>query len=401
MLSRAARAIVAEMNLPPLQRHGRAVPEGDGASAIDVGGLARIFAAPRWLRDLGRVAWFLVGVGLVLVGLIWLLAEVATIVMPVVTGTIIAAVAGPAVSTLEQRGLPRALGASLILLGLLALAVVVLLLVLNGIVAEADQIRMLAANAADKLAGWADDAGADGASTAADQAKRDIPAIGGTLLSGVAGGIAGLTSLAFFLSFTLFSTFFLLKDGPAIRRFVDRHLGIPEDIARVVTGNVLSSLRRYFLGVSIVAAFNAVVVGIGAWLLGVPLAATIGVVTFVTAYVPFVGAFVSGAFAVMLALASEGTEVALAMLVIVILANGMLQNIVQPVAFGATLDLNPLAVLVVTIGAGSLFGMVGMVLAAPIASAAVHISRDLALARAAVLAEPAPEAPPVASPSGG
>jgi predicted PurR-regulated permease PerM len=65
----------------------------------------------------------------------------------------------------------------------------------------------------------------------------------------------------------------------------------------------------------------------------------------------------------------------------------MLQNVVQPVAFGATLDLNPLAVLIVTIAAGSLFGMIGMVLAAPIASAAVHISRDLALARAAPAAE--------------
>jgi putative heme transporter len=137
--------------------------------------------------------------------------------------------------------------------------------------------------------------------------------------------------------------------------------------------------------VTIVATFNGVVVGIAAYLLDVPLAATIAVVTLVTAYVPFIGAVVSGVFAVMLALASGGTDVALIMLVVVILANGMLQNVVQPVAFGATLDLNPLAVLIVTIAAGSLFGMVGLVLAAPLASAAVHISRDLAIARAAVL----------------
>jgi predicted PurR-regulated permease PerM len=164
---------------------------------------------------------------------------------------------------------------------------------------------------------------------------------------------------------------------------------------------VLSSLRRYFFGVSIVAAFNAIVVGIAAWVLGVPLAGTIAVVTLVTAYVPFIGAFVSGAFAVILALAAEGTEVALIMLVVVILANGMLQNVVQPIAFGATLDLNPLAVLVVTIAAGCLFGMVGLVLAAPIASAAVHISRDLALARVAARAEATQEGPPVPSPAGG
>ena len=76
------------------------------------------------------------------------------------------------------------------------------------------------------------------------------------------------------------------------------------------------------------------------------------------------------------------------MLLVVILANGLLQNIVQPFAMGSALDLHPLVVLVLTIGAGCIFGMLGLVLAAPIASAIVHISRDLARARAAALAAP-------------
>jgi putative heme transporter len=360
-----------------------------------------MFAPPQWLQDLGLLAWFLVGVGLVLFGLIWILGEISTIVSPVVSGTIVAAVAGPAVSWLQQRGVPRAAGAALMLLLVLAITVVVFLLVAHGIVANGDQIKTLATEAADKIEGWATDAGIDGTSSANEGVKSAVPTIGETLLKGVAGGISGLTSLAFFLSFTLFSTFFLLKDGPTVRRFVNRHLGIPVEVANVVTRNMLSSLRKYFLGVSIVAAFNAIVVGIAAWILGVPLAGTIAVVTLVTAYVPFIGAFVSGAFAVVLALSSEGTSVALVMLVVVLLANGMLQNVVQPIAFGATLDLNPLAVLVVTIAAGCLFGMVGLVLAAPIASAAVHISRDLARARVAAAAEPSGETPPVPAPAGG
>jgi putative heme transporter len=280
---------------------------------------------------------------------------------------------------------PRAAGAALVLLTLLAIAVVIFLLVVNGIVANGDQIKTLVSGAVDKVEGWANDGGVEGTSGATNDAKGGVVQAGETLVQGVASGISGLTSLAFFLSFTLFSTFFLLKDGPTIRAFVDRNLGVPVAVANVVTANVLSSMRRYFLGVSIVAAFNGVVVGIAAYLLGIPLAGTIAVVTLVTAYVPFIGAVASGAFAVMLALAAEGTDVALVMLVVVILANGMLQNIVQPIAFGATLDLNPLAVLIVTIAAGSLFGMVGLVLAAPLASAAVHISRDLAIARAAAL----------------
>jgi putative heme transporter len=383
---------------PRLQRHQRATAAGDGTTQVDSRELARMFAAPGWLQDLGLLAWFLVGLGLVLVGVIWILGETSTIVMPVVTGTIVAAVAGPAVTWLQRHGLPRLAGAALVLLALLALAVVVFLLVVHGIVANGDEIKSLATQAADKVEGWANDAGADGTSSSTEGVKSAVPNIGETLLKGVANGITGLTSLAFFLSFTLFSTFFLLKDGPTIRRFVDRHLGVPVSVASVVTGDMLNSLRRYFLGVSIVAAFNAVVVGLAALVLGVPLAGTIAVVTFVTAYVPFIGAFVAGAFAVTLALASEGTGVAIAMLVVVILANGMLQNVVQPVAFGATLDLNPLAVLIVTIAAGSLFGMIGMVLAAPIASAAVHISRDLALARAAAAAEPSQEPAPIPDP---
>jgi predicted PurR-regulated permease PerM len=169
-------------------------------------------------------------------------------------------------------------------------------------------------------------------------------------------------------------------------------------VATTITGNVIVSLRRYFAGVTIIAAFNAVVVGLGAWLLDVPLAGTIAVVTFVLAYIPYLGAFVAGAFAVLLALASQGTETALVMLVIVILANGLLQQIVQPLAFGATLDLNPLVVLIVSIGAGAIFGIVGLVLAAPLTSAAVHVSRELAAAKAAEAARDVQRGPPEPEP---
>ncbi|MGH2931987.1 MAG: AI-2E family transporter [Gaiellaceae bacterium] len=355
--------------------------------------LARVFAPPDWLRDLGFLAWFLVGVGILLVGAIWIFATISTILVPVIVGTIAAAVAGPLVDALQRRKVPRAAGAALVLLMLLALGVLVLLLVLGGIVEQGDEIKSYASQALDRVEGWANDAGADDTSEAKKDVSGAVEGAGTTLLHGLASGIQGLTSLAFFVSFVLFSTFFLLKDFSSIRGFVDTHMGIPVPVATTVTDNVLNSLRKYFLGLTIVAAFNGVVVGLGALVLGVSLAGTIAVVTFVTAYVPFIGAFVSGAFAVMIALASEGTGTAVAMLVIVLLANGMLQQVVQPIAFGATLDLNPLAVLFVTIAAGSLFGMIGLILAAPLTSAAVHISRDLRAARAAVRAEE-----PVATP---
>jgi len=361
---------------------------------IDASALSRVFSAPMWLRDLGLLSWFLVGLGLVLVGAVWLLGLTSTITEPVLVGAILATVAGPLVSSMQRRGVPRVAGAALVLLALLALGVVIALMVFGGIYENSAEIKQSVSEAVDTIEGWVNDAGAGGTSSTTSDAKSSAARSGQTLLQGVVDGIRGITSLVFFLTFAIFSTFFLLKDGPAVRAFIDRNLGVPALVATTITSNVIRSLRRYFLGVTIVAAFNAVVVGIGAYLLDVPLAGTIAVVTFVTAYIPFIGAFVSGAFAVLLALSSQGTTTAAIMLVIVILANGLLQNIVQPIAFGSTLDLNPLVVLIVTIGSGCLFGMVGLILGAPLTSAALHISRELAAAKATSAAQDAERAPP-------
>ena len=374
------------------RRFRPAVPARQARAAvaeIAPGDVTRMFVAPRWLRGLGRISWLLVGIAAIMVGVVWVLGITSSIVEPVVAGAVVAAVCSPGVAWLARRGFPRAAGAGLMLLALVAIAVGIVLLVVGGLVEQSAQIEAAADKALSTIEGWANDADVNGTAGAVQDVKTAVSGAGHTLLTGVADGIEGLTSVAFFLSFTLFAVFFLLKDGPTIKRFVDRHLGVPLSVARVVTSQVLGSLRRYFVGVSIVAAFNALVVGVGALILGVPLAGTIAVVTFVTAYVPFIGAFVAGAFAVVITLGSEGSTTALIMLIIVVLANGALQQVVQPIAFGATLDLNPLAVLIVTIAGGSLFGMVGLILAAPLTSAAVHVSRDLARARAAEAA-PAP-----------
>lgn len=393
------------MDIPFLDRFFKHEPGRKSAAEaptvvqIDASSLSRVFSAPMWLRDLGLLAWFLVGVGILLVGLVWLLGLTSTIIVPVVLGAILATVGGPLVSKLQRHRVPRAAGAALVLLGMLAIAVLITLMVFGGIYEQSAEIKSAVTEAVDEVEGWVNDAGAGGTSDVTESAKNGATQTGKTLLQGVANGISELTSLVFFVTFTLFSTFFLLKDGPTVRRFVDGHLGVPRKVATVITSNVIRSLRRYFLGVTYVAGFNAVVVGLAALVLGVPLAGTIAVVVFVTAYVPFIGAFVSGAFAVMLTLASEGTTDAAIMLVVVILANGLLQNIVQPIAFGATLDLNPLVVLIVTIGFGSLFGMIGMVLAAPLTSAALHVSRELAEAKTLEATAAAERAPPEPGPA--
>jgi predicted PurR-regulated permease PerM len=363
-------------------------------------GLSNVFTAPKWLRDAGIASWLLAGVAILLVGVVWLLALTATIVDPVVVGVIVAVVASPAVARLERHHVGRTGGAAIVVLAIVAIAVGILLLVVGGITSQTDTIRSQADEAAPRVQDWLTGVGISsrGASGVTDSVKSATPAAISTLFHGIVNGITGLAAVAIGASFAFLTIFFLLKDGPPMREWVDGHLGVARPVARLVTGSVILSLRRYFLGVTLVAAFNGVVVGLGALILGVPLAGTIAVVTFVTAYIPYLGAFVAGAFAVILALGGSGTTTALIMLAIVLLANGLLQNIFQPIAFGATLRLNPLVVLIVTIGGGCLFGMIGLVLAAPLLSAARQIASRLSSARAATRSEQAPAAEPAPAP---
>src|SRR5215212_1012645 len=217
-----------------------------------------------------------------------------------------------------------------------------------------------------------------GSSSAGDDASASVSDAFHALIEGVGAGVSALASLAAFLSFTLLSLFFLLKDGPVIRRWTERHMGVPHDIGRSVTQRTLQSLRGYFVGVTAVAVFNAVVIGLGALVLGLPQLGAIIVINFVAAYVPYLGAWSAGAFTVLIALGAEGSTTAIVMGVIVLLANGILQQMIQPIAYGAALGIHPLAVLITTIAGGSLFGTIGLVLAAPLTSAVVKISSDLA-----------------------
>jgi len=351
-------------------------------------------AAPRWLRDLGFTSWLLVGVTLLLVGAVWLLALTQTIVMPLIAAGVIAAVASPVVAWLQNHGVPRILGAVLLLLALILVGALVVVVIVGGISGESASISKHISSAETTVQGWLKDLGIDqqSASSATSDAHSSASSIGQALLHGVTVGVEKLSSLAFFLALTVLSLVFLLKDGPTIRAWGERHAGVPVEVAHTVTGRILQSLRGYFFGVTIVAVFNAVVVGVGAVILGIPLAGTIAVVTFVGAYIPYLGAWTAGAFAVLLALGGAGEEAAVGMIVIQLLANGVLQQLVQPIAYGAALGIHPLAVLVVTIAGGALFGAAGLILAAPMTSAVSRIVGDLR-------AEPATPMPGAAAPA--
>ena len=362
---------------------------------VEPGELAGMFAAPMWLRDLGAMAWLLVGIAALLVSGIWLLSLINTIVAPVLTASIIAAVLSPLVRRLAHH-MPRAAAAALVFVGLLALAIGITVLVVAGITSKAGSMQDSLQGAVDKIQDALQDAGAGAATaqSAGDDASSTVSSAFHALIHGLGTGITALASVAVFLSFTLLSLFFLLKDGPTIRAWTERHMGVPASVARTVTGRTIRALQGYFAGVTAVAAFNAVIIGLGALVLGLPEVISIALVNFFAAYVPYLGAWTAGAFTVLVALGSEGTGAAVAMIVIVLLANGALQQLIQPLAFGTALGIHPLAVLIVTIAGGALFGTIGLILAAPLTSAVVRISADLARAKAQeeVAGEPAPAA---------
>ena len=241
------------MDRPRVRR--RATPAasenaGDGhAFELGPADVGSLLAPPPWLRDLGVSAWLLAGVAVVTVAGVWLASLTKTIVMPVITAAVVAAVASPVIRWLQRRGVPRGLGAALLLLALLVLGAAVVVLVLVGIASEEPQLSASLAAAKDTLEGWLRDAGVS--SSDAAQAKQDASSSVTTalpaLVNGVMGGIEVLSGLVFFLSLTALSVFFLMKDGPTIRAWLEEHAGVPLPLAHTISGRVLQSLRGYFV----------------------------------------------------------------------------------------------------------------------------------------------------------
>ena len=232
--------------------------------------LSEIFAVPRWLRGAGQTSWLLVGIGVLLAGTIWLVSLTQVIVLPVIAAGIAAAVTSPLVAWLRAHGIPRGIGSALLMVVIILVGIGVTLVVVGGITGQASAVGSRLSDAQDTIVAWLKDLGVD--PSRAEHAREDVSSATSdsikALLHGAVGGLSRLSSIVFFLAMAALSLFFLLKDGPTIRGWTERHLGVPMDVARTITQRVLGSLRGYFLGVTIVAAFNAAVAAVGAWALG-------------------------------------------------------------------------------------------------------------------------------------
>jgi len=358
-------------------------PDADSSSpSRRVGAAARQRAAqlevPNWYSRVGLGAWFTLGIlAVVAVVLLWL-ALVAEVAIPLALAAVLAAVLVPLTNRLERWHVPRWLGATLVLILGLALVAGTIILVIRGITSQSDEIWAQINTSLQKMD---KEAGAPSSDAAAlTSAAHEIVRV---LTTGILGSLFS-SAASLFVGFVLavFMLLFLLKDWVKITDWTSTHLGLPAPIGRTVLDGTVDAFRGYAGGLTLIGAANALVVSIGALLLGVPLVGTIALVTFITSYVPYLGAFVAGAFAVLIAYGSGGLGDAAAMFAIVMIANNSIQNLVEPFAFGTRLRLHPLAVLLTVTTATMLFGIMGAVLAAPLASASVnayHQIRDAGL----------------------
>ena len=328
---------------------------------------------PAWFRNAGVGAWLLLGIAGVLSLLLVLIALVADVAIPLAIAAVLAAILVPLADRLERWRVPRWLGATFVLILALSMIVVTIAVVINGLTSQSDEIWAQVEASFKHVDDGA--ASSDGASGGLVDAAHEVVRV---LTSGVLGSLfSSAGSLVVGSVLAMFMLLFLLKDWEQIVGWSAGRLGLPPALGRSVLDGTVNAFRGYAAGLTLIGAANAVVVAIGALVLGVPLAGTIALVSFVTSYVPYLGAFVSGAFAVLIAYGSGGLGDAVAMLAIVLLANNTIQNVVEPFAFGTRLRLHPLAVLLTVTTATLLFGVMGAILAAPLTSAAVNAYHEL------------------------
>jgi putative heme transporter len=343
----------------------------DGSSAQGVAAAAQRGIAglqtPNWFRTLGVGAWLALGIAGVIALALFLVALVAEVAIPLAIAAVLAAILVPLVDRLQRWHVPRWLGATFVLILALSAVVATIAAVVNGITSQSDEIW---AQLEGSLQQVDESASLPGPS---DQLVTVAHELIRLLTTGLLGSVFGsATTLVVGSVLAVFMLLFLLKDWDQLNTWAASHVGLPEATGRSILGGTVTAFRGYAAGLTVIGAANAVVVAIGAVVLGVPLVGTIALVSFITSYVPYLGAFVAGAFAVLIAYGSGGLGDAIAMLAIVLLANNTIQNIVEPLAFGNRLRLHPLAVLLTVTTATMLFGVMGAILAAPLTSAAVN-----------------------------
>ena len=380
--------------------------------------------ARRILEDSGVAGWLVTGglnsllallLGAGIAAVLYLLRLTSGVSVPLIVATVVATIAHPLVKLGDRIKLPRAISSVLVIVLILGLAIFALEIVVTGVFAQAPKIgeqlssglndlgvylkgtlvnfgisekiidaniRQLSASIVGAFTQTASTGSID-ATTTATAGALDFSNIStfapglmqgasgiGRFLSGVAGGL-------FSIFIGVVSLFFILSDYERIRDWLGKKIAPNKNLGANIIADGTRSLRGYFRSITTTAAVSSCAVGLTLWILGVPLVIPIMIVWFLLTFIPFFGAFMSIAFACLIALGSGGLTHALLVLVILFIINNVLETLVNTRIMGSNLNLHPLAVLIVTLVGSTFAGLLGAMMGAPFLALSIAIYQRL------------------------
>jgi predicted PurR-regulated permease PerM len=332
------------------------------------------------IRSLAVVSAELLLVVAALVVLGYVIGALWGVLLPVVLGLLISTVLWPPTRFLRRHGWPPALAAAVVLIAALALFGGVIALIAPQVADQAGDLANQTVAALDNVQKWLEgppfNIGEDQIGNAVDtviqrlqENATDIAGYALTTASSIGNGLLNLV-LALLLAF------FFIKDGPRWTPWLAAQTG-PRAAPHVIalSQKTWSTLSEFIRQQALVGFIDAFFIGLGLLILGVPLVIPLAVITFLGAFIPIIGAFVAGAFAVLIALVSNGFTTALIILAIVIAVQQLEGNVLQPIIQGRGFNLHAAVVILAVTAGGGLAGITGAFLAVPVAALIAVIYR--------------------------
>jgi putative heme transporter len=354
---------------------------------------------PKELRIAAAYAWRLIILGLAAAGFIYLLGRLSHVVVPLAIALLLSALLSPLVRFLRDTArFPSSLAAGVVLVAGLAAVSATLTLVVTQIVDKFDVLSNNAQVGADRVVDWLRDGplnlSNEQLKNAVDTAQNWINENQGRFVSSAQStATATVEALASFV-LVLFVTFFMMRDGDRIWRFLVRIFPRQAE-EHVYAAGVAAwgTLGAYVRATVLVAFIDALGIGIGLYFLNVTLWFPLAALVFLFAFVPIVGATLSGIIAVLVTLVERTPLAALVALIIVIAVQQLEGHVLQPLIMGRAVAIHPLAVIVAIAAGVVLAGIIGALVAVPIVAVVNTAVRFLVLKRR----EPPPDAVVVAS----
>ncbi|GGT33626.1 AI-2E family transporter [Streptomyces chromofuscus] len=313
---------------------------------------------------------------LVLVGtavVLWLLGRMWPIVWPLVIGLLLTTLTWPFARFLRRHSWPPALAASAVTVLFLMVAAGAVALIAVPVASQSGELTDGVVEGIQRVREWAagpplnigDDQITSALDTATDRLQNSVGSMLTTLATGVGTVVNGVVTAVL----ALFLMFFFLKDGPRFLPWLARQLPgrLATDVPAVAERG-WDTLGAFVRSQAAVGLLDAVLIGIGLWVLDVPLVLPLAVLTFVCAFVPIIGALFAGFVAVLIALVSNGLMDALIVLAIIVVVQQLEGNVFQPMIQSRGLGLHAAVVLLAVTLGGSLAGIVGSLLAVPAAA---------------------------------